>query len=117
MSEVKKLNFNETEVKKILGGSIRIFFTKDTVGSKTCMFVMGDFEPGEGLDPHAHDEPPQDEVYYCVSGTGTVWYGDDEKETLIGPGDALWIPKGTKHYIRNTGKEKLIMAFFLAPGR
>ena len=48
MAEVKKLHFNEAEVKKILGGSIRIFFTKETVGSKTCMFVMGDFEPGEG---------------------------------------------------------------------
>ncbi|MFX1518641.1 MAG: hypothetical protein ACFFCD_01770 [Promethearchaeota archaeon] len=53
---VNKMNFNETEVKKILGGSIRIFFTKDTIGSTEDMFVMEDFEPGEGLDHHAHDD-------------------------------------------------------------
>ncbi|MFX1521183.1 MAG: cupin domain-containing protein [Promethearchaeota archaeon] len=113
----KKLNFNETEVVTILGGPIRVFFTEETVGTKELMFVMGDFEPGEGLDPHAHDDPLQDEVYYCISGNGTVWWGEDEKETPIGPGDALFIPKGVHHYVKNTGNERLIIAFFLAPGR
>jgi len=58
---VKKLNFRETETKVVLGGTIRTFFTNETVGTQDLVFVMGDFTSGEGLDPHVHDE--QDEVY------------------------------------------------------
>lgn len=111
----KKINFAETDVRKVLGGSIRTFFTKETVGTEDLMFLVGDFPPGEGLEPHAHET--QEEVYYCVSGTGTVWYGEEKKETPIGPGDGLWIPRGVEHSVRNSGNEQLIIAFFLAPGR
>lgn len=112
---VEKKIFSETVVKKVLGGTIRTFFTKETVGTEDLIFVMGDFEPNEGLDPHVHDE--QEEVYYCVSGKGTVWSGKEKKETLIEPGVGLWIPRGVEHAVRNTGDEQLVIAFFLAPGR
>jgi mannose-6-phosphate isomerase-like protein (cupin superfamily) len=112
---VKKTTFNETDTKVVLGGTIRTFFTKETVGTEDLMFVMGDFVPGEGLDPHVHEE--QEEVYYCISGSGTVWYGENKKETSIAPGVGLWIPRGTEHSVKNTGDEQLVIAFFLAPGR
>ena len=111
---VKKATLSETAVKEILGGPIRIFFNKDTVGTDTLVFVMGDFGPGQGLEPHVHDK--QEEVYFCISGTGTVWHGTDRKETPIEPGVALWIPRGVEHFVRNTGNEQLTIAFFLAPG-
>ena len=111
---VKKMDFTETEVKQILGGPIRTFFTKETVGSEDLVFLVGDFAPGQGLEFHNHET--QEEVYYCVSGNGTVWYGEDKKETPIGPGVALWIPKGVEHSVKNTGNEQLEIAFFLAPG-
>ena len=112
---VAKKKFEDTDVKTVLGGTIRTFFTKETVGTEDLVFVMGDFVPGEGLDPHVHEE--QEEVYYCISGNGKVWYGEDKKETPIEPGVGLWIPRGTEHAVRNTGDEKLIIAFFLAPGK
>ena len=112
---VKKMTFDETGTKVVLGGTIRTFFTKETVGTEDLIFVMGDFVPGEGLDPHVHEE--QEEVYYCISGSGTVWYGGDKKETPIGPGVGLWIPRGIEHSVKNTGDEQLTIAFFLAPGR
>ena len=112
---VAQKRLEETDVKKVLGGTIRTFFTKETVGTEDLVFVMGDFAPGEGLDPHVHED--QEEVYYCVTGSGTVWYGEDKKETPIEPGVGLWIPRGTEHAVRNTGSEKLNIAFFLAPGR
>jgi mannose-6-phosphate isomerase-like protein (cupin superfamily) len=112
---VEKRVFADTEVKKVLGGTIRTFFTRETVGTEDLMFVMGDFVPGEGLEPHTHEE--QEEVYYCISGNGTVWYGEDKKETPIEPGVGLWIPRGVEHAVENTGNEQLIIAFFLAPGR
>ena len=111
---VKKINFRETGSEKVLGGTIRFFFTKETVGTDDLVFVMGDFTPGEGLEPHTHET--QEEVYYCVSGTGTVWYGNEKTETPIGPGDAIWLPRGVEHSVQNTGTEQLVIAFFLAPG-
>jgi len=112
---VKKTILSETDTKKVLGGTIRTFFTKETVGTEDLIFVMGDFTPGEGLEPHTHEE--QEEVYYCISGNGTVWYGEDKKETPIEPGVGLWIPRGVEHSVTNTGNEQLQIAFFLAPGR
>ncbi len=112
---VKEINFTDAEAVQILGGTVRVFFTKETVGTGDLVFLMSDFAPGEGLEPHAHET--QEEVYYCVSGSGTVWYGEDEKETQIAAGVALWIPRGIKHFVKNTGNEQLIIAFFLAPGR
>jgi len=106
---------SETEAKKVLGGTVRPFFNNETVGTEDLIFAMGDFVPNEGLDPHTHED--QEEVYYCISGNGTVWYGEDKKETAIEPGVALWIPRGVEHAVRNTGDEQLIIAFFLAPGR
>ena len=112
---VKQLRFEQSEVKEVLGGPIRFFFTKDTVGTEDLMFLVGDFAPGEGLD--SHDHPVQEEVYYVLEGKGTVWYGEDKKETPIEPGLAIWIPRGVEHAVRNTGDEQLRIAFFLAPGR
>ena len=113
--EVKKTLLSETDTKKVLGGTIRTFFTNETVGTEDLVFVMGDFTPGEGLEAHAHED--QEEVYYCVSGNGTVWYGEDKQETPIEPGVAIWIPRGVEHAVTNTGSEQLQIAFFLAPGR
>ncbi len=111
---VKKMNLDKAEVKQILGGPIRIFFTKDTVGTENLTFVMGDFAPGEGLEHHLHED--REEVYYCITGHGTVWSGKDKKEEIqIGPGVALWIPRGEEHSVKNTGNEQLRIAFFLAP--
>ena len=39
---------------------IRIFFTEETVGTTELMFVMGDFAPGEGLDPEGGTDLPRD---------------------------------------------------------
>lgn len=103
---VRKMSFTDAEARQSLGGTIRVFFTKETVGTEDLIFVMSDFAPGEGLEPHAHET--QEEVYYCISGNGTVWYEEDNKETEIVPGVALWVPKGVKHFVKNTGSEQLI---------
>ena len=84
---------------------------------QTTHFSMGyvTLEPKGGQVPWHNQE--QEEVYYCISGKGTVWYGTDKKETPIEPGVGLWIPRGVEHAVTNTGNEQLQIAFFLAPGR
>ncbi|RLG48327.1 MAG: hypothetical protein DRN92_01270 [Thermoproteota archaeon] len=39
------------------------------------------------------------------------------KPVRVEPDTALYIPPKTVHRVKNTGKETLIIAFFVAPGR
>lgn len=111
---VKVVKKVEAEVKTILGGPITVYGTPETVGSKNLVFVLGSFEPGEGLVPHIH--PESEEIYYVIEGKGTVYAGKEKKEIFIEPETALYIPAGTPHYVRNTGVEKLVIGFSLSPG-
>lgn len=111
---VKVIKKSEAEVKTILGGSITIYCTPETVDSKKLVFVLGSFAPGEGLDPHIH--PESEEIYYIIEGTGTVYTGKEKKEISIEPGMALYIPDGIEHSVRNTGSDRLVIGFSLSPG-
>ena len=115
MSSVKILKLHEVEAKRILGGPIKIMFNSETANTKYLTFAVGCFAPGEGLDVHLH--PESEEVYYVVKGEGTVYLGEDLKPVRVEPDTALYIPPKTVHGVKNTGKETLIIAFFVAPGR
>jgi mannose-6-phosphate isomerase-like protein (cupin superfamily) len=54
---------------------------------------------GGATTPHYH--PRTEEIYYVLEGQGSMQVGD---ETLaVGPGDAIAIPPGVLHQIRNAG--------------
>ena len=54
-----------------------------------------------GRTTTAHFHPQTEEIYYILSGTGSMRIGD---ETLpVGPGDAIAIPPGAEHQITNSG--------------
>lgn len=52
---------------------------------------------------HAHDD--MEEVYYVLSGKGTMVVGDDEFP--IKQGDAFYVPFGEYHVTYNTGNQPL----------
>ena len=93
---------------------MRPVFSSETA-TKHLVFSVGDFEPGEKLIPHIH--PESEEGYYVLEGNGTVYLGKDLKEILIKPHMALFVPVGEIHGVTNTGKRRLLVAFFVAPGR
>lgn len=66
-------------------------------------------QPGMAYEAHAHAD--HEEVYYVMSGHGTMTI-DDEVQT-IRDGDAIYIAPGATHSIANTGDDFLI---FLAVG-
>ena len=110
----KVIKLADVETELVLEGSIREAISPKKTDSKHCMFVLGGpFKPGEGLELHAH--PNSEEVYYVIKGRGTVYYGKERREVPIEPGIAIFIPPGAEHGVSNTGKEELIIAFFLAP--
>ena len=61
--------------------------------------------------PHFH--PRAEEIYYIVEGHGSMQVGNEIHP--VGPGDAIAIPPGARHQIRNTGSVVLKFLCCCAP--
>ena len=68
--------------------------------------------PGRGHDRHNH--PDSDEILYILSGRGEQMV-DDAQTFPVGPGQAVFIPKGAFHSTINTGWEPLVLLAIYAP--
>jgi mannose-6-phosphate isomerase-like protein (cupin superfamily) len=68
--------------------------------------------PGAATTPHYH--PRTEEIYYLLSGTGRMRIGEELRD--VAAGDAIAIPPGQVHQIRNTGRETLLFLCCCAPG-
>ena len=67
---------------------------------------------GAATAPHFH--PATEEIYYVLEGVGRMQIDDNVRE--VGPGDAIAIPPGATHQIRNTGEQVLKFLCCCAPG-
>jgi mannose-6-phosphate isomerase-like protein (cupin superfamily) len=67
-----------------------------------------------GAQTTLHYHPQTEEIYYILTGTGQMTIGGVGQ--LVGPGDAIAIPPGLTHTIRNVGTETLIFLCCCAPG-
>jgi len=67
---------------------------------------------GGATVPHHHAET--EEIYYILSGAAEMTL--DGETRPVGPGDAIAIPPGARHTIRNTGPEELVFLCTCAPG-
>ena len=112
---VKVLKLEEVESTMALGGTLKRMFNPETAGTKQMTFTVGYFTPGEGLKPHIH--PESEEVYYVVKGEGTVYIGEEGDSIPVSPDIAIYIPPGELHGVENTGADRLVICFFVAPGR
>jgi mannose-6-phosphate isomerase-like protein (cupin superfamily) len=112
---VKVLKLGEVESIKALGGTLKRMFNPETAGTKHMTFSVGYFAPGEGLKLHLH--PESEEVYYVVRGEGTVYLGEENSSLPIDPDTAIYIPPRTIHGVENTGEGRLVICFFVAPGK
>ena len=55
---------------------------------------------GAGTIPHHHVRT--EEIYYILQGEGVARIGDETR--AVGPGDAIAIPPGVVHQVRNSGQ-------------
>ena len=69
---------------------------------------------GVGCATTPHHHAVTEEIYYVLSGTAAMTLGDETRP--VGPGDAIAIPPGTRHTIRNTGASELVFLCTCAPG-
>lgn len=69
--------------------------------------------PTKGHDLHTH--PGSDEVLVILDGNGEQTVGDSPK-FAVGPGDSIYIPRGTLHSTYNTGWRQLRILAIYSPG-
>jgi mannose-6-phosphate isomerase-like protein (cupin superfamily) len=67
--------------------------------------------PGGATEPHRH--PETEEIYYILRGTGRMTVGDEARD--VAALDAVLIPPGVRHTIRNTGTDDLVFLCCCAP--
>jgi quercetin dioxygenase-like cupin family protein len=89
-------------------------FTVKVTGEETdgaLALMDGLIEPGHGNAPHVHSQ--EDEAFYVLTGEFEFLNGD--QKFTAGPGDFIYIPKGTRHAFRNQAQEPARLLVFYTP--
>jgi len=86
----------------------RTLISGDRTPTDSLTVGIAELEPGgsKRFRPHRH---AQAEVYYVLSGEGTVTISGTEH--LVRPGATVFIPGGAEHGARNTGAELLRLLY------
>lgn len=69
---------------------------------------------GVGCATTPHHHARTEEIYYILAGTAAMTLAGETRP--VGPGDAIAIPPGVRHTIRNTGDGELVFLCTCAPG-
>ena len=92
------------------GGQLRwrTLLSADRTPTDSLTVGIAELEPGnaEAFRPHRHAHP---EVYYVLSGHGTVWIAGTEH--AVRPGSTVFIPGNVTHGALNTGSELLRLLY------
>jgi len=101
------VNLSEVPVGKIPGRETRDLINAQTVGTRNISLRITDVLPGETCTP-AHIHTACEEVIFILSGKGEIKIGNELFS--MNRGDAIYLPTGVPHIMRNTGKEVMRMA-------
>jgi mannose-6-phosphate isomerase-like protein (cupin superfamily) len=93
-----------------LGALVKRVIYPELTGVKGATLAIVYINPGEEIKLHSH---PEEELYYIISGTGTVTLDDEEHP--VGPGTAVYIAGNRVHGQRPTGNEPLYMVAVITP--
>lgn len=101
----------KTKVESLERGIHHWFSRPDITESEDLIVVRVDVEPRGGHPFHIH--PTMDEVIYIISGQAEQWL---EKEVnILGPGEAVYIPKKMVHATYNSADDPLSFLAILSP--
>ncbi|MEE2993334.1 MAG: cupin domain-containing protein [Gemmatimonadota bacterium] len=85
--------------------------TPESCGSQKMVTGLWQLYPGHESERDIH--PDADEIYYVVSGEGTLVL--DEEEYTVRQGMSVLIPANVHHQSFNNGDENLIYYYIFAP--
>ncbi len=107
------INLDDTEAFTTKDGSeIRELLAERNSCIRNQSLAEARVHPGATTAAHYH--PKTEEIYYILTGAGSMRIGEELRE--VSPGDAIAIPPGATHQITNTGSEVLKFLCCCAPG-
>jgi len=93
------------------GSTIRSLLDRTNAPVRNQSLAEATIPPGGATQPHHH---ALTEEFYCVvEGSGRMRVGEEERDVRVG--DAILIPPGTVHTLRNTGTGPLRILCCCAP--
>jgi quercetin dioxygenase-like cupin family protein len=101
----------EIEREQLDWGGLGWISRPPSTGAEQLTVLDVTLEPGHGHDFHKH--PDQEEVIVVQAGEIEQWL--EAEQTVLGPGEAVFIGKGTVHASFNTGRETARLTVALAP--
>jgi mannose-6-phosphate isomerase-like protein (cupin superfamily) len=93
------------------GSSIRELAGPSWTPARNQSLAEATVQPGGETAEHYH--PRAEEIYYFVSGEGTMRLGDEQAP--VRAGDCVVIAPGTRHKLFNAGTEPLVLLCCCAP--
>jgi mannose-6-phosphate isomerase-like protein (cupin superfamily) len=94
------------------GSTIRELLAHRNSSIRQQSLAEAQLPPGAATTPHHH--AATEEIYYILSGTAIMTI--EQESRPVEAGDAIAIPPGQRHTIRNTGPETLVFLCTCAPG-
>lgn len=89
---------DQAEAIRPFGIDMRVLLGAEATGG-TFSMVTATLDPGQGPPPHRHLD--RDEYFYVLDGTYAL--SVDGRESMIGPGTLVFVPRGTVHAFHNAG--------------
>lgn len=101
----------DTDAIEWLGVRYKTILSTDETGGN--MSIVDSWSPvGSGPPRHVHDA--EDETFVMITGTCKIWI--EGVERIAGPGESVFIARGTEHTFKVVGDEPSRHLVILTPG-
>jgi mannose-6-phosphate isomerase-like protein (cupin superfamily) len=101
----------DAEAIRPFGIDMKVMLGAEHTGG-TFSAIVAEVKPGEGPPPHLHRD--REEYFFVLEGTYSL--GVNGKESSIGPGTLVFVPRGTVHTFKNTSSSMGKLLEWTIPG-
>ena len=93
------------------GSELRPLIDRTTSEITQCSLAEEVLPAGAAVAPHHHRE--LEEIYSSLSGRGRMTVGEQTSD--VAEGDAVYVPRGHRHTLENTGAEPIRLLVVCGP--